>query len=87
LKFEFERYLAVYGGSYRYRSLAVKIQRSVEKTLGHIARSLRKWMDVQLFSARSVNHHCSAPGLQALVTVSNNGMHGSTSYVQKLSIR
>jgi hypothetical protein len=36
LKFEFERYLAVYRGnrgSYPYRPLAVKIRRSVKKTL------------------------------------------------------
>jgi hypothetical protein len=33
LKFEFERYLAVYRGTNRYRPLAVKTQRLVKKTL------------------------------------------------------
>jgi hypothetical protein len=33
LKFEFERYLAVYRGRNRYRWVPVKSQRSVKKTL------------------------------------------------------
>jgi hypothetical protein len=43
LKFEFERYLAVYRGnrgSYPYRSRAVKIRRSVKKTLVVGTRSI-----------------------------------------------
>jgi hypothetical protein len=43
LKFEFERYLAVYRGRNRYRSLAVRIQRWVKNPGSSTASSLVGW--------------------------------------------